>query len=108
MTTKKFKEFKKYSRVWLNPPNHYDTGALHWNVSACGSYVDADLTIWDCGRKVTLNFSFGNDKDAKLRANKIDLVIKELAKFKEALGEGLSFANTQGRFREDSVSEEIE
>ena len=79
---------KKYlnKRDWLNPPDHWDTGAIQFNVTFDLGYVDVNLSIWDCSRKATLGLGFGNEKEAKQRADKIDKLINHLEEIKVAMG----------------------
>lgn len=74
------------SRKWLNPIGGCDSGAIQYSVSSEWQYVDADMDIWDCSRKIGLTFSFGNEKDAKIRLNKINNIISALEDMKEAMG----------------------
>jgi len=77
-------------RRWLNPKDHSDSGMLHVMVDVDDDpeypYVGVDFTIWDCSRKVTLDFSFCTMKEAKQRAEKIDLLIQELTNLKAVMG----------------------
>lgn len=75
-------------RKWLNPIRHEDSGAVHYSVyNGDYGWVDADLTIWDCSRKITLNLGFSNPTEAKQRAIKINSLIKALEEMKKAMGE---------------------
>lgn len=87
------KEFKRSSRKWLNPKGHYDTGAIQWDVRCSGSIhtIESDLSIWDCGKKITLNFSAYKPQDLKERAKKINLLISELEALRDALGEAYDY-----------------
>lgn len=86
------KEYKDINflttREWLNPIGHPDTGAIEVKVSGNNqsSWVDASVDVWDCGRKISLDFNFNNEKTAQQRAEKIDLMIKVLTDTKTALG----------------------
>ena len=77
-------------RRWLNPKDHSDSGLVHMTVDVDGTpaypYVDAGMDIWDCSRKITLDFSFSNEKEAKQRVEKIDILIQELENLKAVLG----------------------
>jgi hypothetical protein len=86
------KETKLLSkRKWLNPKDHNDTGLIAYSVLTDEgdewASVDAFLDIWDCSRKISLNFCFDNDKQAKNRAKKIDYMISALEEMKEAMAE---------------------
>lgn len=82
------KGYMKSSRKWLNPKGHWDTGAIQWEVRTSGTIhvIEGNLSIWDCGRKITLNFSAYNPQDLKQRARKLELLISELEEFREAMG----------------------
>lgn len=80
------KEYTTSKRLWLNPKNSEDTGAVHWNVCADSYYLSGDFSIWDCSRKITLNFGIYNEKDAIDRAKKINMLIESLEAFRDALG----------------------
>lgn len=83
-------------REWLNPKRHEDSGAIQYYVSHDGyGWVDGSLTIWDCGRKVTLNLSFSSQTAAKQRAIKVNKLIHALEEMKKALGEAYNDINTK-------------
>lgn len=84
-------KYKRYyaTRQWLNPVGHHDSGAIEAKVEEdYGSRVAAELSIWDCGRKITLAFDFDakNKESAAQRADKIALLIKVLTEMQEAMG----------------------
>ena len=87
-------------RFWLNPKKHSDSGAIHYYVSGYQGdpYVDASLTVWDCSRKTTLDFSFHDEQSAKQRAKKIDMLINALQEMKEAMGKAY---NNSGMVQEE-------
>lgn len=89
------KEFKKNNRIWLNPLDSHDTGALQWHVYADAYGMGGIISIWDCGRKISLNFDSFDEKKTKQRAKKIDQMIEELQKFKYAMGEAYKFKHSQ-------------
>src|SRR5688500_802753 len=50
------------------------------------SWCDAQITLGDCSRAITLNFDFGDDEDDQDNAlYKVDRLLIELQKFKEAI-----------------------
>jgi len=80
-------------RLWLNPKASSDSGALQYEVSIEKGYIDdkyrylsANLDIWDCNRRISLDFGFDSDKSAKERDKKISLMITALQEIKQALG----------------------
>ena len=99
----KFKVYVK-NRKWLNPVDSHNSGAIQYKVSADkpwkeGSYdIFAELSIWDCTKKINLDFSVGDDNDAKKVVNKIQTLQDALQDMKAALG----------RAYEDSINAEIE
>ena len=84
------KNIKRYSRKFLNPITHWDTGILEWNVEQTDNSIRAGLAMWDCSRKITLDFDCYDTNDMKLRAKKIDILINELIEFKEAMADAAS------------------
>ena len=78
-------------REWLNPKDVYNSGAISYAVTSYiggdDDSVDGELTIWDCSRKVTLDFSFYTLKGSKVVSKKIDKLINSLQDIKEALGD---------------------
>lgn len=91
------KTFKKNSRKWLNPPSHYDTGSVAWEVRTSGGdcSIEAELVIRDCSRRTTLNFFCESPKDLQERAAKINTLIDELTKMRAALGEAYELIDWQ-------------
>lgn len=84
------KHEKKYleTRHWLNPKWHDDTGMLGASVVFKNyGFVDANLGIWDCSRRIDLDFSFDptKDKEVKQRVEKIDRVIKTLTEMRASM-----------------------
>lgn len=85
-----------HARKWLNPANDEDTGAISWSVVADGhNDIDAGISIWDCNKKITLNFDAWNDKRHIDRAKKINTIIEELIKFKDAMAKAYEYNQTQ-------------
>jgi len=76
-------------REWLNPINISNSGAISYAVSSWSDdqYIDGEMSIWDCNRKVNLDFSFGTKQGAKNVASKINKMIDALEEIKAALGE---------------------
>jgi hypothetical protein len=90
----KFKEVKKGKRLWLNSLSSCDIGAMQWSVSGHSKDVSADVTFWDCDRKISLDFctytNYGrltNVGGHKRRLKKIDLIISNLQEMREAMVE---------------------
>ncbi len=73
-------------RKWLNPKGSCDSGAIHYSVQSEYNYVDSSLYIWDCSRKVGLAFGFSNERSAKIRLRKVNMIIEALEEMKEAMG----------------------
>jgi hypothetical protein len=93
------------SRKWLNPIGHADTGAVSSKVKVWDDYVDASFSLWDCGRKVILSFDFENEKEAKQRSQKIDILIKELVDLKRAMGEAYNLLQEHHEKSEEETEE---
>lgn len=72
-------------RKWLNPVGHYNTGAVAYSVQQDYG-ISAQLELWDCGRKVTLDLSVHDEKSAKQVADKIGILQTALQEIREALG----------------------
>lgn len=90
--------YKKANRTWLNPLKSDDDGMIKWGVYQDGEFVNAEFAIWDCSRKVSLNFDFSSadvryNTSGEERAKKLDLLIKELTDMRKALGEAYSLAH---------------
>jgi hypothetical protein len=85
------------SRKWLNPERSSDTGMVSWEVSVWNGdrYIDGTFHVWDCSRKISLDFNCSVDKPdkCKQRADKFDILIKELQDMREAMGKALDYAN---------------
>lgn len=80
------KRTNKSGRVWFNPRNLDDTGALSWNVqSSRVEWANAHLTLRDCSRQIILDFSFGDSVEKKARLKKLDLIMDQLTKMRETL-----------------------
>ena len=79
-------------RKWLNPIDISNSGAISYVVSSWTydgeeeKYIDGEFSIWDCGRKITLDMSFSSLIGSKNVANKIDKLIESLEDIKCALG----------------------
>ena len=73
-------------RKWLNPTGGCDSGAIQYSVHSEYGYVEANMDIWDCSKKIGLTFSFSTKKDAKIRLNKINKFIDALEDMKRAMG----------------------
>ena len=73
-------------RDWLNPKGNWDTGAISSKVSADLDGVEGDVSLWDCGKKISLSFSIYSEKSAKERKKKIELMIDHLLSVQESLG----------------------
>lgn len=73
-------------RKWLNPIGHWNTGAISYAVVGDKYSVDVDLSIWDCSRKISLDLSVSDEKDAKNVNEKINILIESLLDIKANLG----------------------
>ena len=73
---------KHYSRKFLNKTE--GTAFIEVSAKTIGKWVDADVTIADCSRMVSLDFSFEttSKKERKEKLDKINLLIKELEAMK--------------------------
>lgn len=107
-------EKQKGNRVWLNPLSSDDDGAMQWKVSGHGDrWISAEISIWDCGRKISLDFDFSTNPNpsyeasAEQRAKKIDLLISELQKFRTELGEAYKLSINSDNTPEVISSREI-
>lgn len=88
-------------REWLNSKSHYDTGAIHSKITADNYSVDGSVSIWDCGRKINLNFDVYKDKDFKVRIQKIDTLIEHLNLFREGLYDAKDYFDECERKRKE-------
>ena len=95
------------TRRWLNPKAHSDTGMISWDVSASGYSVEAEFSMWDCSRKINLDFNVYNEKDARDRAAKLDILIEELTKMREAMADAYAHYTVEKDKRGDTFSEAV-
>jgi hypothetical protein len=108
------KKIDKGARKWLNPHRHDDTGMFSWFVEYESDleehyptdWVDASLDVWDCSRKASLNFGFSNEKQAKQRAEKIDMLITALQDMKKAMAEAYQAIQEDGVWEERKQSDD--
>lgn len=75
-------------REWLNSKTDCDTGAVHTTVSADEYSLNADMTLWDCSKKITLNFSIWDKSGIKQRKAKIAKLINHLKQLETAIDKG--------------------
>lgn len=78
----------KWHQVLLNPPNHWDSGAMQWWVEfdeTDPSRFDGGIKIKDCNRSVTLSFYSENLRDIAQRKKKVEKMMEELNEFYEHL-----------------------
>ena len=73
---------KKYnSRKFLN--NKHGLAAIEVSCDICDWSMDTNVTISDCNRNVTLDFSIWKEKDYVEKAKKLSLIINELIALQE-------------------------
>ena len=94
------------SRSWLNPNKNSDTGAVQWYVEYNDYGPQCQFSIWDCSRKISLDFSFYNEKGANQRAKKIDILVKHLLLMKKEMGD--AYADMVSKKRGNSSVGKIE
>ena len=98
----KFKIYTK-NRKWLNPVDSSSSGAIQYKVSADAPWKEgvidicASLDIWDCSKKISLDFGIFEEKDAAKVAKKIKMLQDALEDIKVALGKAY----------EDSINADI-
>lgn len=87
-----------YKREWLNPPTSSDSGAISYCYGHDYNYYQSDMTIWDCSRKITLDFGFtlGKRKEQSARIKKINILIKALIEMRDAMVNADKKENTGG------------
>jgi hypothetical protein len=86
----KWKEVRLCSkRSWLNPKDSSDTGAIQSYGCIEGEegkqFFDGGLSIWDCGRKISLDLSADCVRKADQRIRKLDIIIEHCEQMKFAL-----------------------
>jgi hypothetical protein len=75
---------KKYHvRKFLNKSNGIAALEIHSNYTAWN--FDCGITLTDCNRRIDLDFSMWNHKEAKDKLDKLNLLITEFTKLKEFL-----------------------
>lgn len=85
--------FKKNSRDWLNPIDSHHTGLIQHSVESSvykddellSDCVDAYFSVWDCSRKVTLDFSYASYDGYQESLQKVNVLMKHLIEFKNSL-----------------------
>jgi len=98
----KFKVYTK-ARKWLNPMDSHNSGAIQYKVSADKPWkegmldISAKISIWDCSKKIALDFSVCEEKDAVKVAKKIQILQDTLQDIKVSLGKAY----------EDSINAEV-
>ena len=65
-------------RKWLNPINSSDTGMIATEVLADDFCVGGVVDIWDCSRKITLDFNVYSKGDLSQRKKKLRIMIEML------------------------------
>lgn len=79
---------KKLSkRKWLNSLNSPDTGAVQYHGYYDQYSMNIDMTIWDCSRKISLDFSLYEDGDYKERLKKIRILKESLQEIEDYMNE---------------------
>jgi hypothetical protein len=93
--TKKFR--KKNLRAWLNSATSYDTGfyklsqsgELRWDNGDLKQkpsfYLDINLELADCSRRINLNFDCLHKKDVDARLKKVNVLRKVLDEIESTL-----------------------
>jgi hypothetical protein len=78
---------KMAKRVWLNPLSSDDTGAIQAKGKYDEYWIDLSVDVWDCSRKITLDFSVLGPKSYKERIKKLDNLITLLEECKNFIEE---------------------
>ena len=65
-------------RKWLNPKRSSNSGMITWGAELDYQYLTMDMGIWDCSRKVVLDFGFGTETGRAV-------VLKKLSIMEEAI-----------------------
>jgi hypothetical protein len=67
------KKVKKGQFIPLNSPTHNDSGLIQitYIKNSKKAWPNLDMIIWDCDRKVSLDFSFDTKKEGKARLEKV-------------------------------------
>jgi hypothetical protein len=74
---------KYVSRKFLNKDR--GIACIECDVSQGIEWTDASVTISDCNRTVTLDFSYSNPKLRKRKLDKLSVLISELQKLEQKL-----------------------
>ena len=73
-------------RDWLNPKGYWDSGAMSSKVSSDKGGLDCNISIWDCGRKISLDLGVYTEAQGRQRCKKIQVMIDHLQGVQRALG----------------------
>jgi hypothetical protein len=86
-----------YRRAWLNPLKSRDSGAIAYSYGPSYEYFESEFTMWDCSRKITLDFGFtlGKRKPQQERIKKLNIIIDALTEIRDAI-ENTNKENTSG------------
>jgi hypothetical protein len=78
-------KIKYHSRKFLN--KNQGIAAIETNVESytLSSGIDATVTISDCSRQVSLDFSIYDKKDVSVKIDKLSLLINELTKLRDVI-----------------------
>lgn len=100
-------KYRKVGNKILNKRGHHTTAAISYEIENIYSLsydakdknpisinynsntIDANLTLSDCFKTVSLNFDINNAEDQRNAMHKIDTLMKELKDFKEGLIEAI-------------------
>lgn len=64
-----------------------------------GRWRDASLKLSDCARQVTIDFSYGSDKEAQKKLAKLQAMTNELIKFIDVYKAAMSTPEYNTRFK---------
>ena len=65
-------------RKWLNPKRSNNSGAVQWGAELDYGYLNMDMGIWDCSRKIVLDFGFGTENGRQVVLTKIAIMQEAL------------------------------
>jgi len=94
-------KYKYHSREFLNEDE--GLAAIECTVARYNEnpYVDASVAISDCYRTITLDFDMYGEEGAAAKIQKLELLMEELAKFKDALEEAYEQALNEKESKEE-------
>jgi len=77
-------EYAYWKRKWLNRKGHHSIAFIYATVCPrAKAWMDADITLSDCGKQITLDFCAHDKSGFNNSLRKLDILIETLTEFRE-------------------------